>query len=390
MNSTIPAGITLNNRYYTVAQLTNWTPDAEKRRLTQNELDTLSFCRQWLTGQQEFVVNTSGSTGKPKAIIISREQMIISAQATGKALALKRGDRSLICMPTKYIAGKMMLVRSFVLSLETVIIEASSDPLAPFSQAERFDFTAVVPLQLQTLLEGPTRYQAILNRMKAILVGGGPVSVALNQQLQSIRAPIYHTYGMTETVTHIALRRLNGAQQSEAFVPLEGVQIGHVGGCLTIQAPVTRNKRLYTNDLVDLRPDGSFVWLGRADNVINSGGVKVQVEKVERALQAIFLQLGDQDLSGRRFFVGPLSHPRLGQAVTLVMEGAPLDNKMEMMIRLGLRPQLEKYEIPRQFLYLPQLKETPTSKIDRPATLRLLEAQNGPHPQAASFPACGK
>lgn len=382
MDGTIPTGITLNSHFYTVEELARWVPEEEVRQLTANERNTLHFCREWLSGQQGFMVHTSGSTGKAKPITITREQMIISARGTGKALGLQKGDWSLICMPTRYIAGKMMLVRSFVLGLETVIIEASSDPLAQFAaqsdgsgrEEQIFDFTAVVPLQLQTLLEGPPRYRAMLNRMKAILVGGGPVSAALHQQLHAISAPIYHTYGMTETVTHIALRRLNGSRQSEAFTPLEGVQIGlDERGCLTVQAPVTRNERLHTNDLVELRPDGSFVWLGRIDNVINSGGVKVHVEKVERAIEKLLLQLGDPHLSGRRFFVGPLPHPRLGQTVSLVMEGSPLDSETEMTIRLTLRRQLEKYEIPRQFHYLPQLKETPTRKIDRTATLGLLE-----------------
>ena len=267
----------------------------------------------------------------------------------------------------------MLLVRAFVLGMEVVIMEPSSNPLAAFGEQERFDFTAVVPLQLQTLLDGDTKYQVMLNRMKAILVGGGAVSASLQQRLPSVRAAIYHTYGMTETVTHIALRRLNGNAPSDAFMPLEGVQLAlDERGCLTIQAPVTRNERLYTNDLVELRPDGSFVWLGRIDNVINSGGVKVQVEHVERTIERLLLELDDPNLSTRRFFVGPQPHERLGQVVTLVIEGAALGHDREIMIRTELGKRLDKYDVPRQICYVAHFKETPTRKIDRLATLREL------------------
>ncbi len=373
MNDNKPDGITLNHRFYSTNQLLNWTIEEAKDHLTANEIDTLTFCRQWLSGQSVFVVHTSGSTGKPKAITITREQMIISAQGTGKAVGLQAGDRMLVCMPTRYIAGKMMLVRAFVLSMHIVIIEPSSHPLAGFNEQEHFDFTALVPLQLQTILDGQNRYKTILNRMKAVLVGGGAVSASLQQRLQSVRAAIYHTYGMTETVTHIALRRLNGKVQSDAFFPLNGVQLAlDERDCLTIQAPVTRNERLHTNDLVELRPNGSFIWLGRIDNVINSGGVKIQVEKVEQAIEHMLLERKELSLSTRRFFVSPQPHEHLGQIVTLIIEGHSLADNTEMMIRSELEKLLDKYEVPRQIHYVAHFKETPTNKIDRLATLHEL------------------
>ncbi|MCB9151521.1 MAG: AMP-binding protein [Caldilineaceae bacterium] len=338
--------------------------------LSENAAATLRFCRQWLSGQDAFVVNTSGSTGAPKPITLQRQQMETSARATGQALGLQAGQRALICLPTRYIAGRMMLVRGFVLGLHMTVVEPSSNPLAELPTATQFDFTALIPLQLQTILDASPAYGAILDRMQAILIGGGPVSVALHQQLQHIHAPIYHTYGMTETVTHIALRRLNGLPAADAFTPLPGVKLGlDERGCLTICGPVTLHETVVTNDHVALDADGSFVWLGRLDNVINSGGVKVQVEKVENALAQVLLARGDADLARRRFFVGALPDERLGQMVVVIMEGAPLGEPIEDALKAALKHKLDPFEIPRGYFYIPELCETPTGKIDRPQSL---------------------
>ena len=156
-------------------------------------------------------MQTSGSTGAPKPITLTRAQMTASARATGAALGLQPGMRSLVCLPARYIAGRMMLVRGLVLGLDMTVVEPAADPLADLYRAARFDFAAFVPLQLQTLLAGPPHYRAVLDEMQAILVGGAPVSTELEAALARLRAPVYHTYGMTETATHVALRRLNGA-----------------------------------------------------------------------------------------------------------------------------------------------------------------------------------
>jgi O-succinylbenzoic acid--CoA ligase len=274
---------------------------------------------------------------------------------------------ALICLPTRYIAGRMMLVRGLVLGLTMVLVEPSANPLADLPDGLRIDFSAMIPLQLQTILDHSAQnpsQEAIgqLNQLHALLLGGGPVSASLEALLQELQAPVYHTYGMTESATHIALRRLNGRQKSAAFVPLPGVQLTvDERGCLNICSAVTNGQVLQTNDIVDLRPDGSFVWLGRWDNVINSGGVKVQVEKVERAVE-------QGNLGKRRFFVGALPDRRLGETVTLFIEGAALDDEQEQNLLAHLRTQLDKYELPRRIVYLPGFVETPTGKIDRRRT----------------------
>ena len=363
----------LAGRHYTLDELRNWSESATTAALSENALDTLRFCQQWLAGEPSFVVTTSGSTGTPKPITLTREQMIASAWRTGETLALQAGQATLVCMPTRYIAGRMMLVRGFVLAMPMTIVEPASDPVATLPPDAAFAFTAMVPLQLQTVLNGPPAYHAILNRMQAILIGGGPVSPVLQAQLQQLTAPIYHTYGMTETVTHIALRRLNGPTASDAFMPLKGVQLGiDARGCLNIRSDITQEEVVQTNDFVELRADGSFVWLGRWDNVINSGGVKVQVEKVENAIDQVLYALDPQDAAQRRFFVGALPDERLGEKVVLVSEGAPFSPALAASLRAQLKTRLDKYEIPRLFYALPHFAETPTRKIDRKATLAQL------------------
>ena len=295
--------LTISSHQFTLADLRSWSNTSASSDLSDNDRQALATCHEWLSGSTEFIVRTSGSTGDPKPITLRREQMVASAQATGAALDLGPGCRALVCLPTGYIAGRMMLVRGLVLDFNMTVVEPASDPFASLLSDAGFDFMAVVPLQLQTLLDGPSGYLDRLNAMQAILVGGGPVSTALEARVQTLAAPVYHTYGMTETVTHIALRRLNGAEASSAFRPLPGVEVGlDDRGCLRIKGPMTLDQWVQTNDLVELQPDGSFQWLGRWDTIINTGGVKVQVEQVESALAEELHALG---LGERRFVVGP-------------------------------------------------------------------------------------
>jgi len=362
--------LSLNNRIFSFSQLASGFAALGPLSLSAYERGTLEFCRRWLTGQQQFVLPTSGSTGQPKAIVIDRAQLAASARLTGKALGLMAGDRALVCISTEYVAGLMMLVRGFELDLALTIVTPASNPLAALPADACFDFTAMAPFQLQEILTATPEKKVILDRMRAIIVGGASVSEALLAQIGAVEAPVFHTYGMTETVSHIALRRLNGPQASDYFWPLEGVALGlDPRGCLTVTSVLTRRQTLVTNDRVELRPDGAFRWLGRADNVINSGGVKVQAEQVEAAVGKLFQDYRNGLLARRRFFVAPQEDPALGQAVALVMEGNPLAPALQTDIRRRLRQQglLKKYEIPRCFQFKSKFVETPTGKIDRGA-----------------------
>jgi len=388
MTSLVVAG-----QRYDEQQLLAFDAAQAESALSENARATLQFAHDWLAGGERFTLHTSGSTGEPKPIKLTRSQMEASARATGAALGLHSGQRALVCLPTRYVAGRMMLVRGFVLGLETVVVEPASDPFAelpPTLQSDwQPDFTAFVPLQMQTLLaaamsapadscfgdetERAFRYRRLLDGMQAILLGGGPLDEETQRQVQQLAAPIYHTYAMTETATHIALRRLNGPRATDAFVPLPGVELAlDARGCLAIRGAVTNEAWVQTNDLVELRADGSFVWLGRADNVINSGGVKVQAEQVEAAVTTLQNSRPDLAWSGRRLAVTGLPDERLGQVVTLVLEGPPLTAAQEGEIAAVLRAHLDRFATPRRFAYLSQLPLTPTGKIDRAGVLNCL------------------
>lgn len=365
--------LTLNGVSYPMHELGNV---CALPHLTDYERQVLRFVQQWHAGQEMFTVYTSGSTGRPKAIQLSRTQMATSARLTVRALGLQPGDRALVCVSAEFIAGIMMLVRGLEFGLPLTVVDPVGRPLANLPADTTFEFTAMVPLQLQATLQETLHERAMLDRMKGVLIGGAAVSMALEQQMQAIAAPLYHTYGMTETVSHIALRRLNGPQRSDRFVPFEGVELGQdARGCLTISAAVTQHQVLQTNDLVNLHADGTFQWIGRIDNVINSGGVKVQIETVERALEAWLLHEQDGIYADRRFFVGPIDHSRLGQAVVAVIEGEPfggddaLSPVLETAMRSKLQQSLSRYETPRHFFFVGKLRETPTGKIDRRANL---------------------
>jgi O-succinylbenzoic acid--CoA ligase len=363
--------IVLNGKEFTTDFLRQYGESILNSGLTDYEIKTLQFCRQWLAGQETFQVETSGSTGKAKLIEIKREQMIASARLTGDALQLKKNDKVLLCLSAEHIAGMMMLVRSFVLEMHITIINPVSDPLAGFSAKEHFDFISLVPLQLYEIFKNSRKKLAILNKMKAILVGGAPVNPELEKKIQLIKAPVFSTYGMTETVSHIALKRLNGKEKSEYFKVLKGVEINTDNrNCLTIRSAVTNCEPLVTNDLVEIISNDTFKWLGRIDNVINSGGFKVQIEKVEQALEQVLAQMLKSESNS--CFIGSVPDEKFGRRIIAVIEGPPFtQNKQKQMLVL-LEQYLKKHEMPRQFHFTAKINRTKTGKIDRLATLKLI------------------
>lgn len=337
---------------------------------TPYEQEAIAFCRAWQSGQSEFTLQTSGSTGTPKPIQLSRAQMQASAHLTGQTLGLQPGDGALVCLNIRYVAGIMMLVRGMELGLPMTILEPVSNPLASFDPlTTRFAFTALVPLQLQTILEQAPDKLPILNGMKAILVGGAATSPALEQALQAIEAPVFATYGMTETVSHIALRRLNGLEKDIWFSALNGVNLGiDERGCLHITSAATNFERVQTNDVVELIDSTRFRLLGRADLVINTGGVKVQPEPIERVIQTVLADFGPVP----RLFVTGLPDDRLGQRITLIGEQLAVTDQQWALIQEAVRTELGPYAVPKAWLSTPAFAETPTGKIERKATMARL------------------
>ncbi len=370
------AGLTINGKFYSRGWLVENFGSLAPAGFSDTEFRTLTFCGRWLAGDDEFPIETSGSTGSPRTTIVTRQQMTLSARMTAEAIGLQAGQRALVCLSSNYIAGLMMLVRSMVLGLELTVVEPASNPFLTLPDDLRFDFTALAPMQLQAILAATAAHRAILSKMKAVLVGGAPMPFSLEQAVQSIQAPVYHTFGMTETVSHIALRRVNGSARSEDYTVLAGVQIGQdERGCLTIRSALAGKDAIVTNDIVKLTSDRSFLWLGRFDNIINSGGVKVQPEKIEQAMARVFASGDFAELAQRAFFVAGLPDEQLGEKVVVIMEGEAVDANVQAGMRHRLDEMLSPFELPKRFYGLSRFIRTRTGKIDRRQTLELLQRQ---------------
>jgi O-succinylbenzoic acid--CoA ligase len=349
--------LTLNGKTFSVDELKNWAIDECS---TDFEETTLRFCKAWLSGQQEFRINTSGSTGAPKEIVLKREAMEQSARMTINALQLKSTDTALICLDTKYVAGQMVLVRSLIHGMNMVAVEPTVNPFSALKQ--QIDFTALVPYQLESILDHSPK---ILDHVRCAIIGGAALSHTLQEKAKKSRCAIYATYGMTETISHIALQKLNGAGAQDHFVTLEGVHIRlDDRGCLCIRANHL-NSEIVTNDLVELIDDKKFKWLGRIDNVINSGGVKIIPEKVEAVIEKIF---GSMQLK-TRFFVTGLVDKNFGQRVVLVCEGATLSETLQSQVSERAKQLLSKYEAPKEFVFVSKFAETGSGKVNRQASL---------------------
>jgi len=311
------------------------------------------FLSDWLDETATVEVKTSGSTGVPKIILLKKQQMINSALATGKYFSLTSGKSALLCLSADYIAGKMMLVRAMILGLALDYVEPSSSPLNESNGS--YDFAAMVPLQLENSLKK-------IEQIKTLIVGGAPMSTTLKAQVQDSATAVFETYGMTETITHVAVRNVNSNTMKKTFSALLNVTFSIDGrDCLIVDAPDVNDITVITNDIVRLISETEFEWLGRYDNVINSGGVKLIPEQIENKLAS---QLAN------RFFVAGLPDEKLGQKLVLIVEGK-IDS-YELEKALGENTNLTTYEVPKNIYQLQKFVETATGKIRREENLRLV------------------
>ena len=268
------------------------------------------FLTEWWSDSPGIELQTSGSTGAPKRMIATREAMQASAEASCRFFGLKPGDTALLSLPLQYIAGKMMVVRALVGGLNLITAEPSSTPLTGLTGP--VVFAPMVPMQVATTLAQPNGAEQ-LARVRTLLLGGGFVDPALEEQLQALPCRVFTSYGMTETLSHIALRAANGPERSDWYTPLPGVSLTLTpAGTLQITVPYLQIHKLGTNDLAEIGVNGSFRILGRADAVINSGGIKIQAEEIEQELHR---------LTGLCVLALPLPHPVLGQCVAILWEG---------------------------------------------------------------------
>ncbi|WP_269236918.1 AMP-binding protein [Flavobacterium flavigenum] len=309
-----------------------------------NEQAIGEFLLDWFDEKEYIEMKTSGTTGLPKLVRLQKQAMIQSALATGDFFGLKPRDKALLCLPVKFIAGKMMLVRSLILGLDLDITEPSTAPLS-FNKT-RYDFVAMVPLQVQNSVKS-------LEKVKKLIVGGAKMDTELEEKLLPLKTEIYETYGMTETITHIAARKTG----EKVFTVLPNVNIAKDNrGCLIITIPAISEEPIITNDLVELITENQFTFLGRIDNVINSGGVKLIPEQIEAKLTGKI---------NSRFFVTGIPDSLLGEKLILVIEGE------KQVFQEDFFDALDKYEKPKEIVFIPKFKENENGKLLRKPSLQV-------------------
>ena len=308
------------------------------------------FLDEWNNPKNTVEVQTSGSTGVPKCIQVEKQRMLNSARITCDFLGLKAGDTALLCMPLDYIAGKMVVVRSIERQLRLTTVEASGHPLKNITNS--FDFAAMVPMQVYNSLQVPEEREK-LRTIKHLIIGGGPINDDLQQQLSSFPNNVWSTYGMTETLSHIALRRLNGENASLWYTPFNTVSISlNTNGCLVIEAPLVHEGRLETHDRAEIR-DGRFRIIGRLDNIINSGGIKIQAEEVEEMLRPHIKM---------PYLISKCRDEKFGEVVVLLTECPNLSFVKEICCNV-----LPKFWQPKHYLYTSHIPLTGTGKPARKA-----------------------
>ena len=337
------------------------------------------FLSEWNNGSDRVLVHTSGSTGKPKPMMVEKKRMLNSARITCDFLGLKPGDSALLCMSLDYIAGKMVVVRSIERHLHLISVSPSGHPLKDIN--EEIAFAAMVPMQVYNTLQVPEERER-LTHIRHLIIGGGAIDASLEKELQALpgNIAIWSTYGMTETLSHIALRRINGAEASEWYQPFDSVKISQTEeGCLVIDAPLVCSETLVTNDIVEIEPyiynkveknevveKLRFRIKGRKDNVICSGGIKIQIEEVEALLKSHL---------EKPFMLAKKKDEKFGEIAVLLTEDEDL-KKVEATIRRLLSGKSDdsnksseskshKYWIPREFRYVEHLPLTETGKPKR-------------------------
>lgn len=316
----------------------------------------LLFLREWFSPEKTIRLQTSGSTGLPKQITVRKEQMVQSALMTCDFFQLRENEKALLCLPLDYIAGKMMVVRAICAGLDLFPVTPSGHPLA--ETTSKFDFAAMVPLQVYNALQSPEEKQRF-SQIKRVIIGGGAIDPKLEEALKELPNALYSTYGMTETVSHIALQKINGEDASGYYTPLPGVSLKlSEEQTLIIHAPHVADETVVTNDIAEIRSDGTFRILGRKDNVINTGGIKVQAELVEKILRPF--------INGN-FAITAVPHPRLGEAVVLLIE--PINNPA--ILKREIKQLLPRYQRPFHILVVESIPQTGSGKTDRTAAKKL-------------------
>ncbi len=351
-------GLYVNNACINYTQISN--------KLLQNYASNaqvhaaLQFLKQWHSNKITFTFYTSGSTGKPKKISVTRKQLLAGAMATNKFLKLTKSDVFLVCLNTEFVAGRMMLLRAVLLHADIVLVQPTVNPLLqPFLVEPTF--AAFVPMQVQEIISN--KQSAItFKKLAKVIIGGAPLLPKYINALQQFKGvTCWQTYGMTETLSHVALMNL---RHSKTFKLLPGISVKTDNrGCIAIKGMVTQQKWVQTNDIVRMYGARCFKWHGRADFVVNSGGIKIFIETLESDLAKYITPLQQKN-----FFMAGLPDEKLGEKLVLIIES---EYAFKLSFK-GLLNYLHKYKIPKEVHFLPQFVYTETGKINRKETLNKL------------------
>ncbi len=312
------------------------------------------FIRNWMDDTQYMEMKTSGSTGTPKTIRNSKESMIWSAKNTNSFFVQNPGSRALLCLPIDFVAGKMMLVRAMVCGWNIILTEPSLNPLEEVESEHKFDFAAMIPAQVKNSIDR-------ISQIDCLIIGGARIDYGLRQKLNTLQNRIYETYGMTETLTHVAARKISqNTPLNGPFVGLSGCSFSTDSrGCLCINAVGISEELIVTNDLVQLMDSRRFNWIGRVDNVVNSGGIKISPEKVENIL--------DKKIT-LPFFVSGIPDEVLGHRLVLFIEGGDEDDVKEIKESFESLP-LDRFEVPKNIFCVEKFVQNANNKLDRQKTI---------------------
>lgn len=357
----IPKELIFNGQYHSSDELHILAVDLTLPEKTDWEQELGRFLIQWLDDNDYIKVKTSGSTGVPKIIELSKISMLTSASMTGSFLGLKENQTALLCLRAGYIAGMMMVVRAIALRMNLITTPPFGSPLANLPHNEPVDFTAMVPAQVFNSLKS-NELKRKLESIGTLIIGGAPLTTDVEHLIRNLKGKIYATFGMTETITHIALRRINGPGRSDVYTTLPGINIATDDrGCLIARVPYLEASEVKTNDIVSIETPSTFRWLGRADNVINCGGKKLIPEEIERKIAALIKQ---------RFIISSIPDTKSGEIPVLIIEShSHLDQHEKDLILNAIRPKLHSSEMPRLVFLVNHFSETENGKIDRKGSL---------------------
>lgn len=323
------------------------------------ESKVFEFFQECLSDKTTTTIKSSGSTGIPKLFEVEKSRMFASAKMTCDFLGLKNGDSAALCLPIEYISGKMMVIRSIERGLKLHVLTPKTDALANLSS--EIDFCAMTPLQVEHSLDK-------LHLIKKLIIGGAAVSESLKKKIFSVLKSedqfIYETYGMSETLSHIALRKIYPVTE-QAFTCFDGVQISKdERGCLQIFAPSINAELLVTNDLVEIIDDKQFRFLGRIDNVINSGGAKIYPEEIEALIKKVI---------SNEVVVTSIKDEILGEKMIVVVEGKPNENLRTKILDTEYR---RKLDCPKDVIFIENIPRTPNGKVSRLDLKKLIANNN--------------